>query len=189
MRVECALRERFGRWRGPCSCRRRRCHCAVAMLVPLAAAAGTRIVASRCGCRRSARARLRKQHPGVGVVGQRRMPTLCQRRRCGPLARSHRVANELRHLQRFRDRVGEGRRERCELGVVDDAREVEQPVKPERPTDRMGRFEGEPLGERLVREADGEFGFEQRPKGMTDCQVLRVLEDDTRILQCLQQLA
>src|SRR5215471_16526959 len=66
---------------------------------------------------------------------------------------------------------------------------IEQPVKPERPPDRIRDFEGEDVGQSFGSEAYGVLALEQRPKSAPDGLVFRANELDARILQRGKELA
>ncbi len=106
-----------------------------------------------------------------------------------PHAERAAVPRELRELQRSRDRVGESRCECRDLGWRNRAAKIEQPVEAERLADRIRCLERKPVGERLVGEADAVLLLEQRTKGAADRLVLDVDEANSRILQCLEELA
>ena len=159
------------------------------LLVFPAAAARARLVAPDDRRTREIRFGLREQRRRLGVARHRGQHAPRDRGDRVPHAERAAVPRELRELRRARDRVGESRRERRDLGWRNRAAKIEQPVEAERLADRIRRLERKTVGERFVGEADAVLLLEQRTKCAADRHVLDVDQANSRILQRFEELA
>ena len=159
------------------------------LLVALAAAAGTGIVASDDRPLRESCLGTFEQRARLAVFRENSKAPV---RKCcgrGPLSERDAIAQQLAQLGRCGDRVRELRHQRSEIIGRHDAAEVVQPVEAEGQSRRVGGFEGEAVGEFLAREANSMFALEQRSEAAADRHVLGVDQCDARILQRFEQLS
>ncbi len=122
-----------------------------------------------------------EDRPHLVIVRHRGDDPAGDGRRGKPEARERAVVEQLVALRRAGDGVGQQRRERGQLGRRHHAPEVEQPVEPERPPDRVVGLEREPLRLRLAAEADAELALEQRAVRPAYRRVLRLADPDPRV--------
>ena len=161
----------------------------MALLVALPATAGTAVVAAHGRPLCESRFGAREQRGRFPVAGQCGEASSCQRRPGAPLTEGDAVAQQLPELNRARDRIGKGRRQRGQLLLRHDAAEVVEAMEAERQALRIRRFEREAIGERLGRVADAVLALEQRAGGAPDRDVLGFVKLDAGVLQRLEQLA
>src|SRR6185312_344550 len=162
---------------------------AVALLVALAAAAGTGIVAADKRTAGNAGFGTREQRTRFMVFGQCVDAATSKRRGRIPLSERYAVAKELAELNGARDRVGKLRCERGQLGGRHDAAEIVETVKAERHAGRVRRFEREAIRERLARVTDAVVALEQRAERAADRDVFGLGELDSFVPQRFEQFS